>query len=1009
MADESLFRFLLVRAGKHTGRRAPDPTRLPLYPKDPSPFSKSISDLEASGSAPGVILRAVEGYRASAAYVARVDGLDFDIAKGLGWLSENTRRDLSAWSAAPALKSLYGEDLGPLTSKPAFAKTFRRIADTLFAEGLSPRAALPDREALVAAFKLMTVMTKFAGGVPQPTQGTLGQWIQGVTLLIPRPVKSTAPAPNPPPPPPPPPPKPDPRRLAEERLALLESAHRELSRLAVDGKALIQSDVPTGGTVRPGSVAGSSGGTSGTGTTTGHSPTVEMRISALESTRLAGLAGNIIVEAVRLGGVLNGLPETPLRFNPKAFESVSDNTKKVLADLKIDVRSIHPTALIGRVEEEMSDVARFTGGLPTNSRILIGGVMIDRDRLRDSLFGPGVLFGPPAMPHVCEFKAGVGDLLIVRQKLKAYELGEFAHVENVLKGESRLREHRRLELQEETQTTEEETETEKERDLQSTERNEMQSEANKTVKSQFQLEAGLQVSGSYGPTVSFSANLGTSFSTSTEESQRKSVSYSREVTDKTSEKVRERMKKSLTRRTLNQTEELNRHGIENAEAGAKHIRGIYRWLNKVYDAQIMNYGQRMMYEFVVPEPAHFFLYAMVENPPKDNEIIKPDPPRYGTRPLKPTDLTRTNYVDWVAQYQVRNVQAPPPEFQDASYFDKQDKTQDGSTFGRAGKVDIPAGYEAFAATVMTDYTFTENEEHAFHVMLGNTSFDRTLYWGCSHKTLDRRYKELSIAYHLWRAWSFSVAIDVHCRITSEGLAKWQQAVFDSIMEAYLTLKSDYDETQAAKAIQQGIPILGRNPLENRRIERDELKKLIIMILTKSTDVTRDSMQPSVPGTAPLMDLDKICENGSWIRFFENAFEWNNIVYVMYPYFWGRAARWITAIHFTDPDPDFAAFLKAGAARVQIPVRPGFEKAVAYFCQFGQIWEGGDPPLRDDDTYVPIVDEIAENLGKLDDGVPYPEGSGPWEVRIPTSLVVVQNLEEIPGIVDSLTGTNISLG
>jgi hypothetical protein len=157
-----------------------------------------------------------------------------------------------------------------------------------------------------------------------------------------------------------------------------------------------------------------------------------------------------------------------------------------------------------------------------------------------------------------------------------------------------------------------------------------------------------------------------------------------------------------------------------------------------------------------------------------------------------------------------------------------------------------------------------------------------------------------------------------------------------------------------------------------------------------------------------MDLSRICENGSWIRFFENAFEWNNVVYVFYPYFWGRKARWISAIHFTDPDPDFAAFLKAGAARVQIPVRPGFEKAVAYFCQFGQIWEGGDPPLRDDDTYVPIVDEIAENLGKLDEGVPYPEGSGPWEVRVPTELVVVQNLEEIPGIIDSLTGNPIAL-
>jgi len=304
---------------------------------------------------------------------------------------------------------------------------------------------------------------------------------------------------------------------------------------------------------------------------------------------------------------------------------------------------------------------------------------------------------------------------------------------------------------------------------------------------------------------------------------------------------------------------------------------------------------------------------------------------------------------------------------------------------------------------MADYIFTDGQAHHFRVMVGGTDYDVSNYWGSTYKSLNNRFRELGIAYHLWRAWSFALAIDVHCRLTSEGFAKWQQAAFDSIMEAYLVQKADYEEKLAALAIQQGVKILGRNPLENRRIEREELKKLVLMMLTGNNNIARNSI---LPGLEPNIDLLKACTNGNWIRFFENAFEWNNLMYVLYPYFWGRKARWISALHFTDPDLDFAAFLKAGAARVQVPVRPGFEKAVAYFCQFGVIWEGNDPPLRDDDLYVPIVDEIAENLGKLDDGVPYPEGARPWEVRIPTSLVLVQNLEEIPGIRDMLTGNNV---
>ena len=140
------------------------------------------------------------------------------------------------------------------------------------------------------------------------------------------------------------------------------------------------------------------------------------------------------------------------------------------------------------------------------------------------------------------------------------------------------------------------------------------------------------MSGSYGPAVSASrpaSNVG--FSTSSEETARKAVSYSREVTEKTSERVRERVKNETRRRMLEQVEELNRHTISNIPASNGHIRGIYRWLNKVYDAQVFNYGKRMMFEFVVPEPAAYFLYALVENPPRDETLVKPDLPMLSRR------------------------------------------------------------------------------------------------------------------------------------------------------------------------------------------------------------------------------------------------------------------------------------------------------------------------------------------------------------------------------------------
>jgi hypothetical protein len=971
MAEETMFRFLHIRPGRRTERDVSIAARIPLYPEGvTTPFADSVGDLQARGASKAELRRVVNAFRQTDDYKDRLEGLPIDLTTVTAWLAANGRRDLSDGAAGNEFAALWGQPLNQLVAGSEFRETLLRLADSLYAEGLVPSSSF-DREAMTAARKLMAIAAGLAGGGTLPATGAIGRWIDGMILLMPRPRRRTTPVPpEPAPTPPPVPPKPVPDR--GKRLADLEHAHRELSKLAVDESA-IHAAAPT--------------------------PAAPARMERVAAAARAGESPTRDLAA---------RPEVSLRLTPDAVNRMSDTTRHTLSTLKLDTSRLHPTGVVGALEDAMLDEVRGAGSsLATNSVIRIGGVLINRQRLLTSLgMGGSALPMMPPVPLRCGFEAGIGDLLLVRQTIKAYELGEFAHVENVLAGESRLREHRRLDLREEIEAREEERETEKERDLQSTERNETQAEAEKTVKSQLALEAGLQVSGSYGPSTSFTSNFGTTFSTSTEESQRKAVSYSREVSEKTAERVRERVKTELRRRTLAQTEELNRHGIENLQQGAKHVRGIYRWLNKVYDAQIMNYGQRMMYEFVLPEPAAYFLYATIDNPPAELEIIKPDPPTFWGVPLRPSNLTRTNYVDWVAQYQVRNVPPPPPQFQHVTFSDKQDKTEDGSIFGRASKIAIPPGYEAYAATVASDYSYTEGKIHAFAVMLGGTNFDVTPFWGNVHKPLDLRYSELSVAVHVFEAWSFTLGIDVFCRLTAEGFAKWQQAVYDSIMEAYLQQKADYDSSQKAAAIQQGIPILGRNPLENRRLERDELKKLALMTLTGSVTIERDSMQAT---SEPFMDLDKVCDNGAWVRFFENAFEWNNILYVFYPYFWGRHARWISAIHFTDPDPDFAAFLKAGAARMQVPVRPGFEKAVAYFVQTGEIWEGNDPPLIDDDLYVPLVDEISENLGKLDDGVPYPEGSEPWEVRIPTSLVVVQNLEEIPNIRDVLTGQNIVLG
>jgi hypothetical protein len=71
---------------------------------------------------------------------------------------------------------------------------------------------------------------------------------------------------------------------------------------------------------------------------------------------------------------------------------------------------------------------------------------------------------------------GIGDLKVVKQWLIAYQPGEIAHIENVLKGETKDRTHRRLEKTEESFSFSSDSTQESQKDTQTTDRFELKRE-----------------------------------------------------------------------------------------------------------------------------------------------------------------------------------------------------------------------------------------------------------------------------------------------------------------------------------------------------------------------------------------------------------------------------------------------------------------------------------------------------------------------------------------------------
>ena len=283
----------------------------------------------------------------------------------------------------------------------------------------------------------------------------------------------------------------------------------------------------------------------------------------------------------------------PWVFGQFGDTNLAASTKAVLGERRASLQESEYAKVLARLREERHSLVRdLLAGIPSAVFSVVRKASEFSELVKDVALDYPIALLQPELPVPGSAAArgitplGVGDLLVVRQDIQRYEAGEIAHVENVLKSEHMNRKHSRLRETEVTDVTEVETTEESEKDLQSTERFELQKEAQKTIESQMSLDAGLAVSASYGP-VSVTAHADFALSQSTSEATRTASTYAKQVTEESVSRIRQRTREERTRRTLERFEEINEHGFENTGNGAANITGIYRWLDKYYRARLV--------------------------------------------------------------------------------------------------------------------------------------------------------------------------------------------------------------------------------------------------------------------------------------------------------------------------------------------------------------------------------------------------------------------------------------
>lgn len=595
---------------------------------------------------------------------------------------------------------------------------------------------------------------------------------------------------------------------------------------------------------------------------------------------------------------------------------------------------------------------------------------------------------------------GRGDLMQVRTKTIGYKLGDIAHVENI---SAKSHRGRKTVLESETTTTtlkESFEESLSETTTSETETMDMSRLASKAASNTVSGSVYGEAGASYGGAFVLAGGSYTNTST-TEGSNSSAVSFGKEVASETVSMARTEIFSRETATVRNKSVDTVEQSFTN-ESG-EHVRGIYRWLEKVEEAQVYNYGERLLLELIVPEPA--------------TQLLQISTPEAGGAPVPPEDITFTadyidedNYLDLAKQFGVSSTETPPAFERFVSEVIVTDPAvpqamaaEDAESivlwaYGVKGKtLEIPEGYMAVSAYISVAFPFRDPDGgmQDIDISLGTNRVNIS-----EQDTAQNRIVEISP--HLEGPVPLGIGIDhkygaaasfrILCRRSETARRIWQQKVYDQIMFEYDQKMETYRAALARhQAIADAFEIPATNAAMNRTKEQRELKRACQTLMSRQYFYSFGALDFE-SGAVSEIQGDKIWQDSQFIQFFEDCFEWHLMSYVFYPYQWAGRHRWQSLLARKSDDPLYQSFLQAGAARVVVSVREGYEHIVAKYLTTGVIPELNLIPWRDSDvTYPPVAELIADANDRPAGEVAIGD---PWEFTTPTPYLYLQTSADV---------------
>jgi hypothetical protein len=502
-----------------------------------------------------------------------------------------------------------------------------------------------------------------------------------------------------------------------------------------------------------------------------------------------------------------------------------------------------------------------------------------------------------------------------------------------------------------------------------------------------ELSVEATASGSYG-FASASATVGYNSTSEDEVAKQDSRNHSVSVTRKASSRTRQEHKSTFTVKEQAGVEDQSVRVLTNASA-TEPMRVDFHQLIRKWKVDLYRHGVRLTYDLVVPAPGIDLLASIDELRRVDHQLALAF--EFG---LTPGAITRGNWMELAAKHGA-SVEAPPPETvqhrQQLLFGNPSEEEADRVRF-EGFELEIPAGYRMWRGELLAVFTLDEDgffdvfDDPPGPVVRKPGTNMNLLSYRSGMQNLAGRSGQVAATMVLYRVRSGWAQITIEGTPTIDTFRAWQYAAWAAMRQAAEEAWQAKRQELRQRRDQLGAEIGAWDPLTLRRMEREEIMKTTLKwIFGPAFDLMPGEMARLYSGdTGGVAAIEpsrispaewaQIMGIGEFIKFIQQAIEWENVLYFVYPYFWDHPRNHALKRFLNHPDSLHRAFLRGGAARVVLTVRPGFEESFTRLYETGTL----DDDLEADHPYVTIAKEIAAYAATNYPGIP-PDNSDPEAV------------------------------